>query len=104
MKEKFIINGRRGCGKSTITSLISKKLVEQGNKVLVTDLDEGNLGLNKILGVEKPESTFLDCCGGRPRIMMELQKAMMAGEEAIHIWKKPLSMNLKVHTLYGMET
>lgn len=85
MKRKILISGRGGCGKSTLTSIISKTLVSQGNKVLVIDLDEGNLGLNNILGVEKPEVTFLDYCGGRPRIMGELQKAMMKGEEAIHI-------------------
>lgn len=87
MKKKIIINGRGGCGKSTVTSLLSKKLTED-NKVVVIDLDEGNLGLNKILGVEKPENTFLDYCGGREAIMAELQKAMMKGEEAIHILDK----------------
>ena len=45
MMKKIIISGRGGCGKSTLTSLIARKLSEE-NKVVVIDLDEGNLGLN----------------------------------------------------------
>lgn len=94
MNKKIIVNGRGGCGKSTLTSLLAKNLAVE-NQVVVIDLDEGNLGLNKILGVEKPEKTFLDYCGGREAIMAELQKAMMKGEEAIHILDKTYFDDLK---------
>ncbi len=76
MKGKILINGRGGCGKSTLTSLISKKLA-QDNHVLVIDIDEGNYGINRILGVERPETTFMEYCGGRGRVMGELVKVIL---------------------------
>lgn len=42
MKAKILVNGRGGCGKSTLTSILSKKL-SQNNKVLVIDIDEGKM-------------------------------------------------------------
>ncbi|MBQ6628519.1 MAG: hypothetical protein IJH65_06825 [Methanobrevibacter sp.] len=59
MKGKILVNSRGGCGKSTLTSIMAKKL-SQDNQVLVVDIDEGNLGINKILGVEMPETTFIE--------------------------------------------
>ena len=78
MMKKIIISGRGGCGKSTLTSLIARKLSEE-NKVVVIDLDEGNLGLNEILGVERPKVEFLDYCGGRDKIMGEILKVGIKG-------------------------
>lgn len=84
MKGKILINGRGGCGKSTLTSLISKKLA-QDNHVLVIDIDEGNYGINRILGVERPETTFMEYCGGRGRVMGELVKVILQQEDAVRI-------------------
>ncbi|WP_407462555.1 cobyrinic acid a,c-diamide synthase [Methanobrevibacter sp.] len=84
MKGKFLINGRGGCGKSTLTSIIAKNLAKD-NQVLVIDIDEGNLGINKMLGVERPETTFMDYCGGRGRVMGELVKVILQQEDAVHI-------------------
>ena len=84
MKAKILINGRGGCGKSTLTSIISKKLA-QNNKVLVIDIDEGNIGINKILGVERPETTFMEYCGGRGRVMSELVQVILQQEDAVRI-------------------
>ncbi len=78
MIKKINISGRGGCGKSTLTSLIARKLSEE-NKVVVIDLDEGNLGLNEILGVERPKVEFLDYCGGRDKIMGEILKVGIKG-------------------------
>lgn len=84
MKGKILVNGRGGCGKSTLTSIMAKKLAED-NQVLVVDIDEGNLGINKILGVERPETTFMEYCGGRGRVMGELVKVILQQEDAVHI-------------------
>lgn len=78
MKEKIFINGRGGCGKSTLISLIAKELSKE-NKVVVIDMDEGNLGLNKILGVEKPKTSLLEYFGGRDKIMGEILKVGIKG-------------------------
>lgn len=84
MKGKILVNGRGGCGKSTLTSLIAKNLAQK-NQVLVIDIDEGNLGINKILGVERPEVTFMEYCGGRGRVMGELVKVILQQEDSVHI-------------------
>lgn len=84
MKGKILINGRGGCGKSTLTSILSKKL-SCDNKVLVLDIDEGNYGINRILGLERPETSFMEYCGGRGRVMGELVKVIMQQEDAVHI-------------------
>ena len=84
MKEKILINGRGGCGKSTLTSLIAREL-SKDNQVLVIDIDEGNYGINNILGVEMPETTFMEYCGGRGRVMGELVKVILQQEDGVHI-------------------
>lgn len=84
MKAKILINGRGGCGKSTLTSIISKKIAQE-NKVLVIDIDEGNIGINEILGVKRPETTFMEYCGGRGRVMGELVKVILQQDDAVHI-------------------
>lgn len=78
MKAKIFINGRGGCGKSTFISLLAKQLSKE-NKVLIIDMDEGNLGLNKILNVEKPETSLLEYYGGRDKIMGEILKVGIKG-------------------------
>ncbi len=78
MNKKIFINGRGGCGKSTLISLLAKELSKE-NKVLIIDMDEGNLGLNKILNVEKPQTSLLEYYGGRDRIMGEILKVGIKG-------------------------
>ena len=78
MKAKIFINGRGGCGKSTFISLIAKELSKQ-NKVLIIDMDEGNIGLNKILNVDVPQQSLLEYYGGRDKIMGEILKVGIKG-------------------------
>ena len=66
MKEKIFINGRGGCGKSTFISLIAKEL-SKNNKVLIIDMDEGNLGLNKMLNVDVADTSLMEYYGGRDK-------------------------------------
>jgi len=61
---KILVCGKGGCGKSTIVALLAKELAARGNKVLVIDSDESNIGLHSRLGMQKPED-FMDYFGGK---------------------------------------
>jgi len=69
---KVLICGKGGCGKSTIVTLLSKEMAERGNKVLVIDSDESNIGLHHRLGMPKPED-FMNYFGGK-KILFEKTK------------------------------
>jgi CO dehydrogenase maturation factor len=61
---KVLICGKGGCGKSTIVALLAREIALRGNKVLVVDNDESNIGLHSRLGMQKPED-FMNYFGGK---------------------------------------
>jgi len=61
---KILICGKGGCGKSAIATLLAKEMAARGNKILVVDNDESNIGLHSRLGMEKPED-FMNYFGGK---------------------------------------
>ena len=61
---KILVCGKGGCGKSTVVALLAKEMGKRGNKVLVIDSDESNIGLHSRLGMEKPED-FMNYFGGK---------------------------------------
>lgn len=61
---KIMICGKGGSGKSTITALLARALVEHSKNVLVVDADESNLCLHRLLGASQPE-IMMDSMGGR---------------------------------------
>jgi len=69
---KVLLCGKGGCGKSTIAALLSKEMGERGNRVLVIDSDESNIGLHHRLGMTKPED-FMNYFGGK-KILFEKTK------------------------------
>jgi CO dehydrogenase maturation factor len=69
-----MICGKGGSGKSTITVLLAKALVETGKKVLIVDSDESNLCLHRLLGMNQP-SVMMDAMGGRPGTKEKLRHA-----------------------------
>lgn len=71
---KVLICGKGGSGKSTIVALLSKEMAERGNKVLVIDSDESNIGLHHRLGVAKP-ADFMNYFGGK-KILFDKAKEM----------------------------
>ncbi len=71
---KCMICGKGGSGKSTITALLARALVETGKKVLVIDSDESNLCLHRLLGITQPE-IMMDAMGGRTGTKEKLKQA-----------------------------
>ena len=71
---KILICGKGGCGKSTIVTLLAKEIAARGNKVLVIDSDESNVGLHSRLGMQKPED-FMNYFGGK-KVLFERTKVM----------------------------
>lgn len=69
---KVLVCGKGGCGKSTIVALLAKELARSGNKVLVIDSDESNIGLHHRLGMAKPKD-FMNYFGGK-KILFEKAK------------------------------
>ncbi|MFR0790545.1 MAG: AAA family ATPase [Lachnospiraceae bacterium] len=57
-----------GCGKSTVTSLLSKALARRGKETLVIDSDESNYGLHRQLGMKLPRD-FTDYFGGKQNVL-----------------------------------
>ncbi len=56
--------GKGGSGKSTITVLLARALLDQGYQVCVLDADSTNLGLPQAFDLPTPEKTLLDYFGG----------------------------------------
>jgi CO dehydrogenase maturation factor len=71
---KILVCGKGGCGKSTVVALLAREMAERGNKVLVIDTDESNIGLHSRLGMEKP-SDFMNYFGGK-KLLFEKTKEM----------------------------
>lgn len=61
---KIIICGKGGCGKSTVSALLSMALNKRGRKVLLVDADESNIGLYRMLGLEMP-APLMEHLGGK---------------------------------------
>ena len=60
---KLLVSGKGGAGKSAVTILLARKLLENG-PVYVLDADESNRLLSRALGVKTPEA-IADYLGGR---------------------------------------
>ena len=71
---KILICGKGGSGKSTITTLLTKELAARGNRVLVIDSDESNIGLHSRLGMQKPED-LMNYFGGK-KVLFEKTREM----------------------------
>jgi len=70
---KIMICGKGGSGKSTVTALLARALIQRNKTVLVVDADESNLCLHRLLGLELPE-ILMDAMGGRQGTREKLKK------------------------------
>lgn len=64
MTRKFLICGKGGAGKSTLTALLTLALNKRSQKVFLVDADESNIGLYKMLGLDYP-TPLMDHLGGK---------------------------------------
>ena len=64
---------RRCAAKSTVATLLSKRMNEMDYQVLLVDADESNLGVGRLMGASDPEA-LMDGLGGKK----DLQQKMMA--------------------------
>lgn len=55
---------QRGAGKSTVTVLLARQLIERGYEVCVVDADSANLGLHRALGADRAPVPLIDFFGG----------------------------------------
>lgn len=71
---KILACGKGGSGKSTIVALLAREIASRGNKVLVIDSDESNIGIHNRLGMQKPED-FMNYFGGK-KVLFEKTKEL----------------------------
>jgi CO dehydrogenase maturation factor len=64
----FLLCGRGGSGKSTLTALLARHLAVNGRSVCVIDADESNGGLHRMLGIAAPEMTLAEEFGGKEAV------------------------------------
>lgn len=82
---KYVISGKGGSGKSTVSALIAREMAARGLKVLVVDTDESNFGLYKHLGLPQPKD-FMDSLGGKKGLGEQMRKFMKSeGKEKLSI-------------------
>jgi len=75
---KIMICGKGGCGKSTITVLLAKAFQKLGNRVLIVDADESNLGIGRLLGTSV-NGSLLGHLGGKKVLQEKMREAFPNG-------------------------
>ena len=71
---KLIVCGKGGSGKSTVSTLLAKGLAQQSRRVLLVDVDESNIGLYRMLGLEMPVP-LMDHFGGKKGFQERIKSA-----------------------------
>lgn len=61
---KLMICGKGGSGKSTVAAILAKQMARLGRRILLVDVDESNIGLYRMLGMEMPQ-TLMESFGGK---------------------------------------
>jgi CO dehydrogenase maturation factor len=75
---RVLICGKGGCGKSTLSALISRALTNRGYRVLLVDADESNYGLHHLMGFPV-QANLMDDLGGRKKFKESLNKGFQDG-------------------------
>jgi CO dehydrogenase maturation factor len=78
---KILICGKGGSGKSTISALLAKKLMNKGYRILVVDTDESNYGLSTQLGMQDP-TQLMDQLGGKKALAGKMMTAFYSGKRS----------------------
>ncbi len=89
---KVMVSGRGGSGKSTLVALLAKELRRE-SQVLVLDADESNLGLNVMLGIERPKQSLLDSIGGKSAVMNKMRVLFQSDfTEKVNLFEENLTI------------
>jgi len=72
---KILVFGKGGSGKSTVVTLLARRLCGEKAKVLVVDMDESNATLYVMLGLKPPSKTLTEFLGGRRNVADALFKS-----------------------------
>ncbi len=79
--KKVCVCGKGGSGKSVISALLAKVLVEEGYTVLAVDSDESNPGLYLMFGFEDAPMPLVDVRRGGAYIMREFEQERLSFED-----------------------
>jgi CO dehydrogenase maturation factor len=105
---KILICGKGGSGKSTITAVLAKSLIDSGYRVLVVDADESNFGLSAQLGLADPKE-LMEQIGGKTVLKSRMGKVKGDGHKApvfSEVWRIediPSDILSKKENLYLMQ-
>lgn len=78
---KILVCGKGGSGKSTITAVLAKNLIDSGYRVLVVDADESNFGLSAQLGLPDPKE-LMEQIGGKTELKSRMGRVKGDGHKA----------------------
>lgn len=71
---KVLVCGKGGSGKSTLSALLAKKMAQKEQRILLVDVDESNIGLYRMLGLEMPVP-LMDYFGGKKGFQNRIKTA-----------------------------
>lgn len=71
--------------------MLTNRLSETGKRILVIDSDESNMGLHKMVGLNKPSTTLMANVGGKTAFMEKYRKNKNCDEESRSF--EPLSIS-----------
>ena len=77
---KVMISGKGGSGKSTLSALLVRALHQRGINVLLVDADESNLGVQRLVGMNGPESV-MNRLGGKKAFKQSLSQVFPQGPQ-----------------------
>lgn len=90
---KIAVCGKGGAGKSTVSALIARGLVEKGYRVLLIDADESNFGLHRLLGVEQPVD-LMESMGGKSGLKKNMGLAFREKQPVEYLSKELASADI----------
>jgi CO dehydrogenase maturation factor len=79
--KKVTVCGKGGCGKSVVTTLLTRVLAEEGYTVLTLDTDESNPGLYRMLGFDHSGTALVEEFRGGAHIMREFELEKISLED-----------------------
>lgn len=93
---KIAICGKGGSGKSVITALLARALLQKKYLVLVLDSDESNSGLYFMLGLKSPPNPLMELVGDKRSVQNALIASMSSesSEQGLNIMQQE-SLNLQ---------